>query len=170
MVRMFRPRDWEKNYVICIALCLASFVAILFRLRYSRELTSLCDFRQLGYYGWDLYYAWFQRQEPINPIPPKVITHETFITLRSKCYYRWYLYYAWVPMFLQRGRLLCLAPKLFQTEDLYYVWVQMLSWMGPLLRLGKRLGANVITDGTIIPTHMIYKHTLLVSLATRFSS
>ena len=122
----------EKRIVICIALCLASFVAILFRLRYSRELTSLCDFRQLGYYGWDLYYAWFQRQEPINPIPPKVITHETFITLRSKCYYRWYLYYAWVPMLLQRGRLLCLGPKLFQIR--------------PLLRLGP----NVIMDGTFI--------------------
>ena len=46
----------------------------------------------------------------------------------------------------------------------------MLLWMGALLRLGKRLGPNVITDGTIIHTHMIYKHTLLVSLATRFSS
>ena len=127
----------EKRIVICIALCLASFVAILFRLRYSRELTSLCDFRQLGYYGWDLYYAWFQRQEPINPIPPKVITHETFITLRPKCYYRWYLYYAWVPMLIiAEGTFIVLGSKVVSDKtfitfgskcyhgwDLYYAWV-----------------------------------------------
>ena len=72
---------------------------------------------------------------------------------------------------IAEGTFIVLGSKVVSDiKDLYYVWVQMLSWMGPLLRLGKRLGANVITDGTIIPTHMIYKHTLLVSLATRFSS
>ena len=41
----------------------------------------------------------------------------------------------------------------------------MLLWMGPLLRLGKRLGPNVITDGTIIHgTHDIQAY-FIFSLA-----